>query len=233
MTQAGAMNKFFLLLAPIISLTVGVLGVLALGWDWRQLIVLYWLYNITFGLAALIDIAKSNLRFEFASDSSSSALPVPESSYLFIKIGAAGFFCMHYGMFTLVHGFFVFSIINGELLGQASGAPINIGPILAGWAVVLLVSLIAKITTAEVQKDIVTAMLNPYKRIVVLHLTIIFGAALIGLTGLPAAAALLLVGLSAIFEFIYLRKDFTRKQAVLSSPVQQGVAVDSVTPDSQ
>ena len=65
-------------------LALPLVGLFVWGWDWRPIVLLYWLENITIGGAVFIGLARR------ARTDAASVFP-------------AGFFLMHYGLFTLVH----------------------------------------------------------------------------------------------------------------------------------
>lgn len=191
-------------------------GVLALGWDWREVIILYWLENLTLGAAMVIRLLRSR------SD------PGPEPMIINDRRVAqtpqtigwlAGFFVLHYGLFTLVHGVFVFLIAAGVFSGFATtttsttstaataaaetglagvdGPGILIIWIIAGIAQILIAArgpLPAQRGTA--------LMMSAYPRIIVLHLGVIGGAILIAESGWPPIAAVLLIALHGIVDAV-------------------------------
>ncbi len=114
---------------------------------------------------------------------------------------------MHYGIFWLVHGVFVLTL---PLFGAVSGdqeLSVDIQPgtiLLAVLALAIshglsfwwnfLVRGEYRHTSAAAQ------MFRPYGRLVILHVTIIFGALAISFTGAPAAAIAILVILKTALD---------------------------------
>ena len=74
-------------------------GVLAWGWPVLPLLVLFWLENVLVGLQTVLCML----------------LVDPEDVALWLaKLFMVPFFCLHYGMFTAVHGGLVFGIFGGK-----------------------------------------------------------------------------------------------------------------------
>lgn len=212
-------------LAPVISLIIGVGGILAMGWDWREMIIFYWLSNITIGVGAVIDVIRSPAQAVIQVPSSKASLTS------FAKLYSVLFFCVHYGMFTAIHGLFVFLFAYGKFeTPQISEPDIPIASLLISWAALFVVTLIIKFTSAPPDQPVPALMAGPYKRIFALHLTIIAGAFVIQLTNLPNVAALLLVTLNALFEFIwaYQTQHITPKQLAVITVNGIPVGVDEV-----
>lgn len=147
------------------------------------------------------------------------------------RVAIAIFFLMHYGIFWFVHGVFVFTLpmfAGGFAGGIASCVPDGLtdsfsscgnpfGELLwtnvaiAGIALFLshgasfLFNYIgrAEYLTASPARQ----MAAPYGRVVVLHLTILFGAFAIAIFGAPVIALLILVGLKTAFDVALHRRE--------------------------
>ncbi len=93
----------------VITNLIPLVGVLWLGWDLMLILALYWAEN---GVVGVINILKI-LTAEGASSSPStmrwSVNGRPAGSLS--RLGTAGFFTIHYGLFWVVHGVFVFTFI--------------------------------------------------------------------------------------------------------------------------
>lgn len=169
-------------------------GVLALGWDWREIVLLYWLENVALGIAMVIRILRLIPREGMGA------------------LGTAGFFTAHYGLFTIVHGVFVGLLVSGLLTsgGPAFGSPVEpeqpaAGPI--AWGSILIVfavggavQIIAAIVQAVSPQKPQQLMFTAYPRIVVLHVAVIGAAFLIAELDLPAAAAIILIVLHGLVD---------------------------------
>ena len=195
--------------ALILANLVPLAGVLWFGWDVWGILIIYWLEN---GIVGLFNILKMR-KAAAPEDGSPMAAADTRRRLSGLRINGRPpnsaekatlipFFVMHYGIFWVVHGIFVLLLPTFALMG-ADGAP-DFGTTLdpLGIVVVLVCLLIShgvsyrlnfigrgeylRTTTAQ-------QMFAPYGRLVVLHLTIIFGAILIGMTGASAAAIVVLV----------------------------------------
>ncbi|WAB80731.1 DUF6498-containing protein [Microcella daejeonensis] len=169
-------------------------GVLALGWDWREIVLLYWLENVALGVAMVIRILR--------------LIPREGTGAL----GTAGFFSAHYGLFTVVHGVFVGLLVSGLFqfgvpeVGsplapeQPAAGPIAWGSILIVFAIGGAVQIIAAIVQPVSPLTPQQLMFTAYPRIVVLHVAVLGAAFLIAEFDLPAAAAIILIVLHGIVD---------------------------------
>src|SRR5512135_1307407 len=89
-------SAFVLLLANAVPL----FGVLLHQWTVFAVVLLYWGENVVVG-------GFNVLRMLFARPSE----PIAQAAKLFL----IPFFCVHYGMFTFVHGMFVFAIFGDRV----------------------------------------------------------------------------------------------------------------------
>lgn len=182
------------------------LGVLLWDWNLFNVVVIYWAENVIIGLInilKLISCASSNLE--------SKDLPYKHGAKFF----CVPFFAVHYGIFCLVHGVFVFVLLGGEdggldgLSGDWFELLLETGSL---WAIVGLAmshffSFVRNyLIGGEYRRaDLTTLMFQPYGRIIVLHLAILFGAFAIFLLGSPIwLLVLLVIGKTALDLAIHL-----------------------------
>ena len=199
-TTAGlrSLPVLFLIGANLVPL----LGVVAFGWSLFELIFVYWLEN---GIIGAFNLAR------MATVQGGSAGPTE-------RLGRMAFFTVHYGMFWAVHGVFVMTLFGGSGVMTGVGDPRVFGggvsmpmpehaPFLAASLSVVLatLSLVAshavsflwnwwngdECTTTTLD----TLMMQPYARVVVLHLTIIFGGFAVMFLGSPVWALVVMVAL--------------------------------------
>jgi Family of unknown function (DUF6498) len=147
------------------------------------------------------------------------------------KVALVPFFIVHYGIFWVVHGVFVFALPAFGLFSRPSFVeggfeigtiPSEIGPFdpavgVLGttgpnpWTIFLAVlillvshglSFLLNFIGAGEYKRVSAAgqMFAPYGRLVVLHLTIIFGAFAISFLGAPVVAVVILVVLKTLMD---------------------------------
>ncbi|MDX2237325.1 MAG: DUF6498-containing protein [Hyphomonadaceae bacterium] len=195
---------------------VPVIGVTVWGWSPFALIVLFWFENLVLGVrqaAAMMITA------------------VVKHGLLGLIAGGAltAFFCVHYGIFTFVHGVFVFALFGGGDAALAAGrdqaglAPDDLAGalfllndnFLIGAAAIVVwqaVQLGWFIVRGEPARASVHALMGePYPRLIMLHLTIIFGGMLIMALGWPPVGVILLAVLKIAGDVALIRNAAKRK----------------------
>jgi hypothetical protein len=176
--------------ALIAANLVPVYGVLFLGWDTFVIVFLFWLENVIVGLFNVLRIVCAR-----PSD------PVGCIG----KLGAVPFFCFHYGMFCAVHGVFVFALFGGALR-EPRGLPTPgfvWDTVTSARLVVPFLALVAShgfsflynyIGKGEYRTANIGKLFGqPYARVVVLHVAILFGGFLTMALGSPVFGLFLLV----------------------------------------
>ncbi|RDX36434.1 hypothetical protein DZA50_05055 [Kangiella sp. HD9-110m-PIT-SAG07] len=173
------------------------IGVLLGYWNAFDIVFLYWFENIIIGLFTVI---RMTIR--------------PDTPTLF-KFGGlflGAFFCVHYGFFTYGHGSFIVSFFDEQLLGTDSDINSNILNV-AGYMLSqrgIQITIVGMFTAHLVEyiiayrnRDIEPApkeMFKPYKRIIVLHIAIIFGGFIAMLFDNSVGVALIMVALKTYFD---------------------------------
>ena len=167
-------------------------GVLLWGWDVFALVLLFWMENVVIGA---LNVLKMLL-----ADPADMALWAG-------KAFMTPFFCFHYGMFTAIHGTFVFALFGGRKYDASGinvvepalraagelGLWLPLGVLVASHAFSFLWNYLFR---GEFRRaKLAELMAKPYGRVVVLHLTILFGGFGAMLLGSPVWALLLLIGL--------------------------------------
>lgn len=165
-----------------------------LFWDWNvfALLALFWMENLVVGLMFALRL--------LCADPADAALWAA-------KLFMVPFFCFHYGMFTAIHGTFVFTLfgkgdyrVDGlQVLTPAARAASDYGlwlPVAALVASHLFSFLWNYLYRGEFRRaQLGTLMAKPYGRVVVLHLAIIFGGIAAMALGSPVWALLVLLAL--------------------------------------
>ncbi|OGD14735.1 MAG: hypothetical protein A2V76_02625 [Candidatus Aminicenantes bacterium RBG_16_63_14] len=155
-------------------------GVLFLGWDIAAVLFLYWAESAVIGFYNVVKMltAKSGL--------------VPSQKAFFV-----GFFMVHYGLFMFVHLVFLTVILSKGLsvpgFGLQTFAVIRTGLLMLflshGSAFFLQYLGKGEYRTASEK----LLLIQPYGRIVIMHLTIVFGTAIFWISGRRLSLLVLLV----------------------------------------
>lgn len=200
----------------LVSNFIPLLGVLFWGWSTFAIVVIYWGENVVLGVINLLKMLfcspdRATLEAELKKADAStqemreqlkfmnSATGLRHAAKLFIM----PFFAFHYGMFCFVHGVFVFVLLGNQ---QNMEFP-SIGAMFKSleqngliWAVAALalshlVSFAVNyIWRGEYRRcTLTTLMMQPYGRIVVLHLAILLGAFATIALGSPIFILLILI----------------------------------------
>ncbi len=180
--------------------------------------IFYWLGNISVGLSVVIDMIRSpQSAWTRMIDPRGSETTMPLSGdqvrtlSVVYRIFLTPFFCLHYGLFTLGHGIFVFMIVRGELFGGdgiKNLPPINFKDIFLVWLVGVVIHLVVKLFTSAPQTISIGRLWGgAYGRIIALHISIIVGGFLITYLHLPAFAAILLIAFNFVIQLVQLKYD--------------------------
>lgn len=180
-------------------------GVLLLGWDWREIVLLYWLENVSLGVATFITLLRS-ARAPGGDDPSVvkgltiNGKPVSGPG---AGVALAGFFVMHYGIFTFVHGVFVMVLVSGVFFPSlVAASPLNWWGVLLVWLIGGGVQVVAaRLGPLPLQRG-TALMFSAYPRIIVLHVTVILGIILIAELQWGPVAAILLIALHAVVDVV-------------------------------
>lgn len=181
---------------------IPVFGVVFWGWSAGLLMLAYWLENVVIGVFNGARIVAS------AAASGAAGL-----ASLIVLLP---FYTVHYGMFCAVHGVFVFAMF-GQGLENVAGVPdpFNMPAFakslfaaeptlwaslatMVGWQIVLFAIYLYRREYRDT--DPMSQMMAPYGRIVVLHMTIIFGSFVVLALGQPVFAVALLALLKTSLE---------------------------------
>lgn len=178
-------------------------GVLYLDWQLLPLLFLFWAENVIIGVFNLLKILTCK-----------PLCPISWASRLFL----APFFTVHYGMFTVGHGIFLFAMFGKEAMPETqSGQSVEATRLIEYlileqhlvWPLIALFlshgfSFIYNfIVKGEfLQKTPGDLMLAPYGRIAILHITILIGGFAAQILGEPIIALLLLVVLKTGMDLV-------------------------------
>jgi len=204
----------------ILANMIPVFGVLFLGWEVFPILVLYWMENVIVGifnvLKMLVCTPEGTVGWQ------------KNALHWTSKMGTIVFFCFHYGIFTLVHGIFVFAMFGGfwentesdSFFDDIFSSPVT-AQILFGAFVIFISHGVSFITNyigkGEYKKVTVSELMGqPYSRVVILHLTILLGGGLVSFLGAPVFALLLLVVLKIGIDVLAHLRQHARTEITFS-----------------
>jgi hypothetical protein len=181
--------------------TIPLFGVLFFGWSLFSIMFLYWLENGIIGFFNVFKIAKAS-GAPRPGDPGFTVGGRPVSSPN--KVVMIVFFIFHYGLFWTVHGIFVFVLFgltfSSETRGgfEPGGVAIAAVSLFLSHGVSFFVNFLGKDEYLTISPN--RQMLEPYPRVVVLHVTILAGGFLAGYLGAPLAALVMLVLLKTAID---------------------------------
>ena len=197
------------LLLLVAANVLPLIGVTLFAWDVTTILVLYWVENGIVGVTAVA-------RILLARSPDSWNPPGAGRGTLPARALQAGFFVVHYGIFWMVHGFFVL-LLTGSLptegcLVAECTAPMELviygHPAIVIGALALLIGQTGGLVFDYIGKrEYLTAtplgqMFRPYPRLIALHLTVVIGAAYVIGQGSPVLLVALLVVFKTIGELV-------------------------------
>jgi uncharacterized protein DUF6498 len=176
------------LVALVLANAVPILGVVFLGWTVFPLVLLYWLENVVVGGFNVAKLLMAQPR---------------EPAYWMGKLFLIPFFIVHFGGFTYVHGVLVVALLGPkgtQPFDLLTAVPAAIRANQLGWGVLSLVISHGLsfywnyIKNGEYQRASLNALMGqPYGRVIVLHMTVLFGGWIVMLLGSPLPALIVLV----------------------------------------
>jgi len=184
------------LVALVVANALPILGVLFLGWTVFPLVLLYWLENVVVGGFNVAKLLMAQPR---------------EPAYWLGKLFLIPFFVVHFGGFTYVHGVLVVAFFGPKGMQPfdlLTAVPAAIRANQLGWGVLSLVVSHGLsfywnyLKNGEYQRASLNALMGqPYGRVIVLHLTVLFGGWVVMALGSPLFALVLLVGLKTAADW--------------------------------
>ena len=194
---AGADLKRVSVIVLILMNLVPVFGVLFMGWRVFPILFLFWTENIVIGFFNIFKMA-------FA--------PPDTTGKWGPKYKIIPFFCVHYGMFALVHGIIVFAIFGSvfesdDLFAGISSTYHSLITPTFGWAVLALAAshtisfFVNYIGKGEYRRtSLQQLMVQPYARVIILHITVLIGGFLVMVLGSPVVGLILLIALKTYID---------------------------------
>ena len=207
-------KPFFITLLILLN-AIPIYGVLKWGLKSFDLIFLYWLENLVIGAFMI-------LRMVIRSYSHAVELAIP--------VFLVPFFTFHYGMFCYAHGTFVVSLFGKGLQPELAGLNVQeiILPLIEsrqlfwpfiGLLAYQLLDWVRDISERGLGSDGIKQLtVAPYRRIVVLHITIIASGFALGTLHEPLLGLLLLIAFKTGMDIYHWNKD-ERMAAQKDAPI--------------
>lgn len=192
-------STFYLILSNLIPL----FGVLFFAWDIFSIIFIYWCENIVVGFYNVLRMWKAEkpvLPEDRVTVNGKPFSGTPSRSIIF-------FFIFHFGMFTFVHGVFVFSLFYKGVM-NLSGIVISVIGLFISHGISYYQNFIGKEEYKKISR--IKQMSMPYSRIMVLQFVIIFSGFLVMSLGLDVSAVVLLVFIKITIDVFKHRKEHAR-----------------------
>lgn len=201
-------SGWFLLMANLAVIPATTL----FDWNVFDLVFLYWAENVVIGVFNV-------LRMLAAGIGGGPSTLIPNLATMFFMVP---FFAVHYGGFCYGHLIFVMALLDGAPNADqdvaASLSQLLQGPL--GWALILLTishgySLVVNfLRSGEYRRILLPAlMLQPYGRIIVLHITILLGALVAQWLGDPLGILLVLIALKTTVDLAMHERERQRMDA--------------------
>ena len=187
-------------------------GVLFMGWDVFPIMLLFWSENVVVGFYNVLRMITCQLQ--------------DRQSWI-MKVFLIPFFIVHYGGFTAGHGVFVIALFGQPFFKDAVGPRLDVLLRLI-WEYNLLYAILSiflshgysfvmnYLRKGEYRRyTLQKLMMSPYSRIVILHVTLIFGALVIVVLKSPTFVLLLFILLKiAIDLWAHLREHQFKEKKV-------------------
>ena len=189
------MNIWFSKIVIILANLVPLVGVVFFDWSFFSIIFLYWFENVVIGIYTILRM----LKCEAGGPTQRYPMTVNGELKMVSKVGLTMFFVLHYGLFTSVHGVFVyqffgpFDIPIWSFMSAAASLFVSHG-----------VSFFTNFIGHEEYKKIFadTLMIQPYPRIIIVHLTVLFGGMIMKTYGATVRVLILMIILKTTIDLI-------------------------------
>ncbi|MGQ0607108.1 MAG: DUF6498-containing protein [Chloroflexota bacterium] len=201
---------------------VPLIGVAFWGWSLMMILVLYWIESGIVGFINVFKIARAEGPTTVGAGGSRIRFRMSGVATKLARGGLIAFFILHYGLFWVGHGVFVFLLplfaglasmgTDPSGFGAAAFGPLPMEGVLLSAAALTVshgtsffVNFLGRREYLRVAPE--QQMFSVYGRVIVLHGTILGGAFLVGFFGTPLAALVLLVALKTATDlFFHLRE---------------------------
>jgi hypothetical protein len=185
------------LISIVLLVAVNVIPLIGVAfWDWSlmMILVLYWIESGIVGVINVFKIARADGGGEgpaVSVDGNRVTIRISGMASGMGRSAVIGFFILHYGIFWVVHGVFIFllplfaGLSTGLLLGPMDFGPLPLDGLLLSAGLLAASHTVSFFTNylgrGEYLRVTPTGqMMSVYGRVVALHVTVVAGAAVIG-----------------------------------------------------
>jgi hypothetical protein len=188
--------------ALILFNLVPLAGLYFFGWNLSSIMVLYWFENVIIGFFNVIKMSKAK-----GQKPQTKLYSGKKSVTIAQKSSTIRFFMVHFGMFTLGHGVFVFVLFGRDLPSFSSLLPAALCLFVSHG-----ISYAYNFIRNEEYKRVAFQDLffQPYKRIFIMHITIIVGAFIAFNFEQPPLFLVVLVFLKIVVDIFSHKKEHTK-----------------------
>jgi hypothetical protein len=188
--------------ALILFNLIPLVGVLFLGWNLSSIMILYWFENVIIGFFNALKMTKAEGTTP-KTKLYSGRKPVTIAQ----KSGSILFFIVHFGMFTFGHGVFVFVLFARDLPAFSTLLPAALCLFVSHG-----ISYAYNFIRNEEYKRVAFQDLffQPYKRILIMHITIVIGAFIAFHFEQPTLFLVLLIFLKIVVDIFSHEKEHTK-----------------------
>jgi hypothetical protein len=199
-----AVSKPIFIVLLVLLNAMPVYGVLEWGWESFDLIFLYWLENLIIGAFMILRMV---------------IRPYSHAVEIAFPLFLVPFFTIHYGMFCFVHGTFVVSLFGKGLQPELAGMDLQeiILPLISsrhlfwpfmGLLAFQLLDWVRDVSERGLGSDGIKQLtVAPYRRVIVLHITIIASGFALGSLHEPLLGLLLLIAFKTGMDIYHWNKD--------------------------
>ena len=165
-------NKNLSLLSLLLINSYPIVGVLFLGWNLSSILFFYWFENVVIGFFNVLKMRKSAVQ-------NKNGITVTVNGHTSVDSSNSGivlFFILHYGLFTFVHGTFLFALFIKNLEVNAS-LLLGIISLFISHGISYYTNYIGKEEYKNTSSE--SLMIAPYGRVIIMQFTVILGSMLI------------------------------------------------------
>lgn len=180
-------------LALIIANLVPLFGVLYLGWSAAAIVFFYWAENLIVGFFNVLKMKRAQGPID-SLHMTLNGRPVTEADRSALIV----FFVIHYGMFTLGHGVFVLAFFGAGFGGALKDLTKALPFLAASHGISYTKNFLGQ---GEYRKvSFAGLFMQPYKRVFVMHVTILLGGAWAQSKGSPLYALIVMIALKTLID---------------------------------